>query len=577
MVRRNTFAVIIFNPMSDSTVPTAKLDFIREIIVDDLATGKHPTTITRFPPEPNGYLHIGHAKSICLNFGIANENAATGARCHLRFDDTNPEKEDTEYVESIQADVKWLGFDWGNDLYFASNYFDFFCDCAVHLIKEGHAYVERQSAEEMRLSRGNVNTPGTASPGRSNSVEENLELFTRMKSGEFKEGEAVLRAKIDLASSNMNLRDPVLYRIMHAPHHNTGEAWCIYPMYDFAHPLEDALEHITHSLCTLEFENHRPLYDWFIDHCPVPSKPRQIEFARLNLTYTIMSKRKLLQLVQEGHVGGWNDPRLPTISGLRRRGYPPEAVVHFCKRVGITKFNGVTDVALLEFDIRDFLNHSAPRRMAVLDPVKVVLENWSAEPLSTVAVPNHPQSPEMGSREISISNEVWIEREDFMEVPEKKFFRLGPDRHVRLKGGHIIRCTGFEKDADGVISLIRAEILPGSVGADSPEGIVCKAAIHWVDVATGMDAEVRLYDRLFTEENPDDAEGGFLAVINPDSLKVITAQIEPALVTVEAGYSCQFDRIGYFVADSVDHIPGGKPVFNRTVALKDSWVKKGGR
>jgi glutaminyl-tRNA synthetase len=577
MVRRNTFAVIIFNSMSDSTVPTTKLDFIREIIVDDLTTGKHSTTITRFPPEPNGYLHIGHAKSICLNFGIANENAATGARCHLRFDDTNPEKEDTEYVESIQADVKWLGFDWGNDLYFASNYFDFFYDCAIHLIKEGKAYVERQSAEEMRVSRGNVNTPGTASPGRSSSVEENLDLFARMKSGEFKEGEAVLRAKIDLTSSNMNLRDPVLYRIMHAPHHNTGEAWCIYPMYDFAHPLEDALEHITHSLCTLEFENHRPLYDWFIEHCPVPSKPRQIEFARLNLTYTVMSKRKLLQLVQEGHVGGWNDPRLPTISGLRRRGYPPEAVVHFCKRVGITKFNGVTDVALLEFDIRDFLNHSAPRRMAVLDPVKVVLENWSAEPLSTVAVPNHPQNPEMGSRAISISHEVWIEREDFMEIPEKKFFRLGPDRYVRLKGGHIIRCTGFEKDAAGTISLIRAEILLGSVGADSPDGIVCKAAIHWVDVATGVPAEVRLYDRLFTEENPDEAEGGFLAVTNPDSLKVITAQIEPALATVEAGFSCQFDRIGYFVADSVDHISGTRPTFNRTVALKDSWVKKGGR
>ena len=577
MVRGKTAAVTLLNSMSDSTAHPAKLDFIREIIADDLASGKHATTITRFPPEPNGYLHIGHAKSICLNFGIGLENAATGARCHLRFDDTNPEKEETEYVESIQADVKWLGFNWGSDPYFASNYFDFFHDCAVHLIREGKAYVEQQSAEEMRLSRGNVNTPGTASAGRARSVEENLDLFSRMRAGEFKEGEAVLRAKIDLSSSNMNLRDPVLYRIMHAHHHNTGEAWCIYPMYDFAHPLEDALEHITHSLCTLEFENHRPLYDWFIEHCPVPSKPRQIEFARLNLTYTVMSKRKLLQLVQEGHVGGWNDPRLPTISGLRRRGYPPEAVVHFCKRVGITKFNGVTDVALLEFDIRDFLNHSAPRRMAVLDPVKVILENWSAEPLTTVEVPNHPQNPEMGNREILISNEVWIEREDFMEVPEKKFFRLGPDRHVRLKGGHIIRCTGFEKDAAGAIALIRAEILPGTVGADSPEGIVCKAAIHWVDAATGVDAEVRLYDRLFTEENPDDAEGGFLSVINPDSLKTVTAKIEPSLAAAEPGFSCQFDRIGYFVADSTDHQSSTKPVFNRTVALKDSWVKKGGR
>jgi glutaminyl-tRNA synthetase len=566
-----------FNSMSDSTAHPAKLDFIREIIADDLAAGKHATTITRFPPEPNGYLHIGHAKSICLNFGIGLENLGTGAKCHLRFDDTNPEKEETEYVESIQTDVKWLGFDWGSDLYFASDYFDFFHECAVHLIKEGKAYVEQQSAEEMRLSRGNVNTPGTASPGRARGVEENLDLFSRMRSGEFREGEAVLRAKIDLSSSNMNLRDPVLYRIMHAHHHNTGAAWCIYPMYDFAHPLEDALEHITHSLCTLEFENHRPLYDWFIDHCPVPSKPRQIEFARLNLTYTVMSKRKLLQLVQEGHVGGWNDPRLPTISGLRRRGYPPEAVVHFCKRVGITKFNGTTDVALLEFDIRDFLNHSAPRRMAVLDPVKVILENWSAEPLSSVEVPNHPQNQEMGNRDILISNEVWIEREDFMEVPEKKFFRLGPDRYVRLKGGHIIRCIGFEKDPEGVLMLIRAEILPGTVGADSPEGIVCKAAIHWVDVVTGMDAEVRLYDRLFTEENPDDAEGGFLSVINRDSLKVVTAKIEQALAVAHSGFSCQFDRIGYFVADSLDHESGTRPVFNRTVALKDSWVKKAGR
>ena len=561
--------------MSDSTAP--KLDFIREIIASDLATGKHATVITRFPPEPNGYLHIGHAKSICLNFGISLENSAVGAKCHLRFDDTNPEKEETEYVESIKADVKWLGFDWAENLYFASDYFAFFHDCAVHLIKDGKAYVEQQSAEEMRANRGNLTTPGTPSPFRGRPVEENLDLFARMKAGEFKEGECVLRAKIDLASPNMNLRDPVLYRIMHAEHHNTGSEWCIYPLYDFAHPLEDALEHITHSLCTLEFENHRPLYDWFIENCPVPSKPRQIEFARLNLSYTVMSKRKLLQLVQEGHVGGWNDPRLPTISGLRRRGYPPTAVVHFCKRVGITKFNGTTDVALLEFDVRDFLNHSAPRRMAVLDPVKVVLENWSAEPFDTVSVPNHPQQPETGERHIPISGEVWIEREDFMEVPEKKFHRLGPDRHVRLKGGHIIRCTGFEKDAGGAISLIRAEILPGTIGADSPPGVECKAAIHWVDVATGVAAEVRIYDRLFTVEDSDAADGGFLSVINPDSLKVLTAKVEPALATAEAGFSCQFDRTGYFVADAIDHQPGTKPVFNRTVALRDSWVKKGGR
>ncbi len=559
--------------MSDPITP--KLDFIREIIATDLASGKHATTITRFPPEPNGYLHIGHAKAICLNFGIAAENAATGAKCHLRFDDTNPEKEESEYVESIKADVKWLGFDWGSDLYFASDYFTFFHDCAVHLIRQGKAYVEQQSAEEMRTHRGNLTTPGTPSPFRDRSVEENLQLFAAMKAGEFKEGDCVLRAKIDLASPNMNLRDPVLYRIMHAAHHNTGRDWCIYPLYDFAHPLEDALEHITHSLCTLEFENHRPLYDWFIQNCPVPSKPRQIEFARLGLTYTVMSKRKLLQLVQEGHVGGWDDPRLPTLSGLRRRGYPAAAVVHFCKRVGITKFSGTTDVALLEFDVRDFLNTAAPRRMAVLDPVKVVLGNWSAEPHASVEVPNHPQNPELGNRDIPISNEVWIEREDFMEVPEKKFHRLGPDRHVRLKGGHIIRCTGFEKDATGAITLIRAEILPNTIGADSPPGVECKAAIHWVDVATGVDAVVRIYDRLFTVEDPDAAEGGFLTVINPDSLKTLAAKVEPALAAADAGFSCQFERTGYFIADAADHQPGVKPVFNRTVALRDSWVKKG--
>ena len=555
----------------------SKSDFIRDIIANDLATGKHATTITRFPPEPNGYLHIGHAKSICLNFGIAGENAATGAKCHLRFDDTNPEKEEVEYVESIKEDVRWLGFDWGDDLYFASDYFGFFHDCAVHLIKEGKAYVEQDSAEEMKLKRGNVNTPGTHSPHRERPVEENLELFAKMRAGEFKDGDCVLRAKIDMASPNMNLRDPVIYRIMHAQHHNTGDAWCIYPMYDFAHPLEDALEHITHSLCTLEFENHRPLYDWFIDNCPVPSKPRQIEFARLSLSYTVMSKRKLLQLVRENLVGGWNDPRLPTISGLRRRGYPAPAIRDFCKRIGITKFNGTTDVALLEFEVRDFLNRESPRRMAVLDPVRVVLENWADEPLDEVAVANHPQDPDMGERMVSISNEIWIEREDFMEDPPKKFYRLGPDRHVRLRGGHIIHCTGFEKDADGNISLIRAEILPGTVGTGSPEGVQCRAAIHWVDAATGADAEVRLYDRLFSVEDPDAAEGGFTSVLNPDSLTVVTAKVEPLLAAAENGFACQFERIGYFIADSSDHQPGAKPVFNRTVALKDSWGKQAGR
>jgi glutaminyl-tRNA synthetase len=551
--------------MSDSP----KLDFIREIIAEDLASGKHSTTITRFPPEPNGYLHIGHAKSICLNFGIAEEHE--GARCHLRFDDTNPEKEESEYVESIKTDVKWLGFDWGDDLYFASNYFQFFHDCAVHLIKNGKAYVDQQTAEEMRANRGNLTVPGTPSPYRDRPVEENLDLFARMKAGEFKEGDCILRAKIDMASPNLNLRDPALYRIMHAEHHNTGDAWCIYPMYDFAHPLEDALEHITHSLCTLEFENHRPLYDWFIENCPVPSKPRQIEFARLNLTYTVMSKRKLLQLVQENQVSGWDDPRLPTISGLRRRGYTPESIRNFCKRVGITKYNGTTDVALLEYEVRDHLNKIAPRRMAVLDPVKLVITNWPEEKTESSEIPENPAE---AARPITLTREMWIERDDFMEDPPKKFFRLGPDRCVRLRGGYIVRCIGYDKADDGSITEIRAEYLPGTMGADAPEGVVCKAVIHWVSVALGHDAEVRLYDRLFTVENPDDAEGGFLSVINPDSLKIVPAKVELALATVEQGFRCQFERTGYFVADSKDHVPGERIVFNRTVALRDSWAKQ---
>jgi glutaminyl-tRNA synthetase len=552
---------------------SSKSDFIRDIIAGDLASGMCATTITRFPPEPNGYLHIGHAKSICLNFGIALEHAASGAKCHLRFDDTNPEKEETEYVESIKADVAWLGFDWAENLYFASDYFDFFYDCAVHLIRQGLAYVDDASAEEMRAMRGNLTTPGTRSACAERSVEENLDWFARMRAGEFKEGERVLRARIDMASSNMNLRDPVLYRIMHAEHHNTGTRWCIYPMYDFAHPLEDAVEHITHSLCTLEFENHRPLYDWFIEHCPVPSRPRQIEFARLNLTYTVMSKRKLLQLVQEGHVASWDDPRLPTISGLRRRGYPAAAIREFCKRIGITKFNGTTDVALLEFEVRDILNRDAARRMAVMDPVKVVLENWEDEPLEEAVVPHHPQRPEWGERRVPISREVWIERDDFMVDPPKKFYRLGPGRYVRLKGGHIIRATSHETDADGKVSLIRAVILTGTVGQDAPDGVPCRAAIHWVDAAAAVEAEVRLYDRLFRVENPDEEDGGFLQALNPDSLTVTRALVEPVLADAPVESMFQFERIGYFVADLKDHQPGVKPVFNRAVALKDSWAK----
>jgi glutaminyl-tRNA synthetase len=549
-------------------------DFIREIIAADLASGKHETTVTRFPPEPNGYLHLGHARAICLNFGIALENAASGARCHLRFDDTNPEKEEVEYVESIKADVKWLGFDWGEHLYYASDYFEFYYDCAVHLIKNGLAYVDEQSADRIKETRGNLTVPGTPSPFRDRTVEENLELFAKMRAGGFEEGEAVLRAKIDMASPNIVMRDPVIYRVLKAEHHNTGDAWCLYPMYDFAHPLEDAKEHITHSLCTLEFEIHRPFYDWVIEHCPVPAKPRQIEFSRLNFTYTVMSKRKLLTLVKEGHVAGWDDPRMPTLSGARRRGIPAIAIRRLCEKTGITKFQGVTDIAQLEFEIRDHLNTVAPRRMAVLEPLKLVITNWPEGRSEDIELDNHPKDPAMGTRHVKLSRELWIEADDFMEVPEKKFYRLGPDRHVRLRGGYIVKCTGFGKDASGKVVEITCEYLPGTKGADAPEGVECRAAIHWVSAEHGVAAEVRLYDRLFTAEDPDAAEGGFVSVLNPDSLKTIQAWVEPALASAEPETIFQFERLGYFVADRHDHKPGEKAVFNRTVALRDSWAKK---
>jgi glutaminyl-tRNA synthetase len=549
-------------------------DFIREIIAADLASGEHETIITRFPPEPNGYLHLGHARAICLSFGIAEENAASGARCHLRFDDTNPEKEEVEYVESIKADVKWLGFDWGEHLYYASDYFEFYYDCAVHLIKNGLAYVDEQSADRIKETRGNLTVPGTPSPFRDRTVEESLELFAKMRAGGFEEGEAVLRAKIDMASPNIVMRDPVIYRVLKATHHNTGDAWCIYPMYDFAHPLEDAHEHITHSLCTLEFEIHRPFYDWVIEHCPVPAKPRQIEFSRLNFTYTVMSKRKLLTLVKEGHVAGWDDPRMPTLSGARRRGIPAIAIRKLCEKTGITKFQGVTDIAQLEFEIRDHLNTVAPRRMAVLDPVKLVITNLPDGQSEDIELDNHPKDPAMGTRHVALSREVWIEADDFMEVPEKKFYRLGPDRHVRLRGGYIVKCTGFEKDAAGKVVKITCEYLPGTKGADAPEGVECRAAIHWVSAEHGVAAEVRLYDRLFTAEDPDAAEGGFTSVLNPDSLKVIQAWVEPVVAAAAPEDIFQFERIGYFVADRHEHKSGEKPVFNRTIGLRDSWGKK---
>ena len=551
-----------------------KKDFIREIIANDLENGKHTAPITRFPPEPNGYLHIGHAKAIGLNFGIANEYAESGSRCHLRFDDTNPVKEDTEYVESIKRDIEWLGYDWGDHLFFASDYFDFFFDCAVSLVKKGLAYVDTQTPEEIRSQRGNVNIVGTPSPHRDRSVDENLDLFRQMREGVFEDGGAVLRAKIDMESFNMNMRDPVLYRVVHAQHHHTGDKWCIYPMYDFAHPLEDAKEHITHSLCSLEFENHRPLYDWVVENCPVPSKPRQIEFARLNIGYTIMSKRKFIQLVEEKHVGGWNDPRMSTLSGMRRRGYPPEAIRAFVDRVGLTKQNSLSDFALLEFEVRNHLNKVALRKMAVLDPIKVIITNYPEGDSEKVTVPNNPENEDDGTRELTFTREFWIERDDFMIDAPKKYFRLKPGGAVRLRGAYIIQHTDHLFDDDGEILEIHCHFLPNTIGQSAPEGVLCRTAIHWVSCQEAVSAEVRLYDRLFTEEVPDSAEGGYLSCLNPDSLSVVTnAQVEPSLAVMAAGERCQFERIGYFCADAEDHTLE-KPVFNRISTLRDSWGSK---
>lgn len=549
-----------------------KRDFIREIVAEDLASGKHQAPITRFPPEPNGYLHLGHARAICLSFGIAEENAEQGARCHLRFDDTNPAKEESEYVESIKKDVAWLGFDWGEHLYFASDYFEFFYECAVHLIKEGKAYVDEQSLEEMRANRGSVTEPGTDSPFRDRSVEENLELFAKMRAGDFADGAAVLRAKIDMAAPNMNLRDPVLYRVLRETHHNTGDAWSIYPMYDFAHSLEDAKEEITHSLCTLEFEDHRPLYDWVVEHCPVPSKPRQIEFSRLNFTYTVMSKRKLLELVNENVVSGWDDPRMPTLSGARRRGIPATAIRAVCEETGITKQVGVTDVALLEFETRKILNAEVNRRMAVMNPLKVVLVNYDEGRSELVKALNNPEDSAAGEREVALGRELWIEREDFELEPPKKYHRLKPDGAVRLRGGYIIKYVGHEVNEEGEVTEVHCEYLEGTIGQNAPEGVVCKAAIHWVSAEHCCEAEVRLYDRLFTAENPDAVEGGFKTVLNPNSLEVVKGvKVEAIVAEMKPSERCQFERVGYFVADSEEHITGEKLVFNRTVALRDSW------
>jgi glutaminyl-tRNA synthetase len=545
------------------------LDFIRTLITEDLEAGKNDRRVaTRFPPEPNGYLHIGHAKAICLNFGVARD---FGGTCNLRFDDTNPTKEDVEYVESIEEDVRWLGFEWAG-LHFASDYFEQLFDYAVVLIEKGLAYVDSQNGDDIRRNRGTLTEAGTDSPYRIRSVAENLDLFRRMRGGEFPDGTQVLRAKIDMASPNINMRDPVLYRIRHAHHHRTGDAWCIYPMYDFAHPPSDAIEHITHSLCTLEYEDHRPLYDWAIDNTPVPSKPRQIEFARLNVTYTVMSKRRLLELVQERHVAGWDDPRMPTIVGMRRRGYTPEAIRAFCDRIGVAKRENIVDVALLEHAVREDLNLRAQRVMGVLRPLKVVLTNYPEGQSEELDVVNNPEDPSAGTRKVPFSRELYIEHDDFRQDPPKKFFRLAPGREVRLRCGYFITCTGVVKDpATGDVTELRCTYDPATHGGDAPDGRKVKATLHWVSAGHAADAEVRLYDRLFTVEEPGRVED-FRTVLNPASLEIVRgAKIEPFAAALPAGTRVQFERIGYFCVDK-DSAPA-TPVFNRTVTLKDSWAK----
>ncbi|MEW6388419.1 MAG: glutamine--tRNA ligase/YqeY domain fusion protein [Thermodesulfobacteriota bacterium] len=547
------------------------LDFIRQIIAADLKAGKHEgRVVTRFPPEPNGYLHIGHAKSICLNFGVALENQGV---CNLRFDDTNPTKEEEEYVESIKADVRWLGFDWQERLFFASDYFEELYQYAVHLIKTGKAYVCSLSAEEIRAYRGTLTEPGKDSPYRNRSLEENLDLFTRMRAGEFPDGAHVLRAKIDMASPNINMRDPVLYRILHASHHRTGDRWCIYPMYDYAHPISDAQEGITHSLCTLEFEDHRPLYDWLLDQLPVPCHPQQIEFARLNLTYTVMSKRKLLKLVNEGHVRGWDDPRMPTLSGMRRRGYPPAAIRKFCDMIGIGRRENLVDLALLEYCVREELNKQAPRVMAVLRPLKVVIDNYPEGRVEELEAINNPEDPAMGTRKVPFSRELYIERDDFLEDPPKKFFRLAPGREVRLRYAYFLKCVGVVKDDKGEIKELRCTYDPKTKGGYAPDGRQVKATLHWVSAAQALPAEVRLYDRLFSKPNPAEArDEDFQTFLNPHSLETLTAcRVEPSLAGAAPGQHYQFERLGYFTPD-----PDSSPpnlTFNRTVTLRDPWAK----
>ena len=555
----------------DEADTEARLDFVRQIVAEDLKTNKWGgRVVTRFPPEPNGYLHIGHAKSICLNFGIAGEY---DGECNLRFDDTNPEKEEEEYVKSIMEDVRWLGWDWDDRLYFGSDYFEQMYEYAVQLVKKGKAYVCDLTPEQIREYRGTLTEPGRDSPYRDRHVEENLDLFERMRKGEFPDGSRTLRAKIDMSHPNLNMRDPVMYRILHATHHRTGDKWCIYPMYDWAHGLEDSIEKITHSICTLEFENHRPLYDWFLDELGV-YHPQQIEFARLNLSYTVMSKRKLLQLVQEGLVSGWDDPRMPTICGLRRRGYSPEAIRNFCRRISVNKFNSTVDIALLEHCVREDLNKTSPRVMAVLRPLKVVIDNYPKGQVEEMEAINNPEDPSAGTRKVPFSGELYIERDDFMEEPPKKFYRLAPGREVRLRYAYFVRCTEVIKDANGEIVELHCTYDPATRGGDAPDGRKVKSTLHWVCARHALDAEARLYEHLFRKQDPEDVEQGqdFTANSNPNSLALLSnCKVEPSLAGAEPLSRYQFERIGYFCVDSDSS--EDKLVFNRTVTLRDPWAK----
>jgi glutaminyl-tRNA synthetase len=551
--------------MTDTSEPR---DFIREIVAEDLRTGKHAQVVTRFPPEPNGYLHLGHAKSICLNFGLPQES---GGRCHLRFDDTNPTKEEQEYIDAIKEDVRWLGFDWGQHLYHASDYFEQLYEWALLLIEAGKAYVDDLSADQIREYRGTLTEPGKNSPFRDRTTQENRDLFTRMRAGEFPDGSRVLRAKIDMASGNINLRDPVLYRILHASHPMTGDRWSIYPSYDYAHGQSDAIEGITHSLCTLEFEDHRPLYEWFLDNLPVPSRPRQIEFARLNLTYTVLSKRFLLRLVNEGRVRGWDDPRMPTLSGVRRRGFPPEALRMFADMIGLAKRDSVVEYAALEHCVRDVLNRTAERRMAVLRPLKVVIANYPEGQVENFDVVNNPEDERAGTRQVPFSRELWIEREDFMEDPPKKFFRLAPGREVRLRAAYFITCQEVVKDAAGEVTELRCTYDAATRGGAAPDGRSPKATLHWVSAAHAVTGEVRVYDHLFTRPDPG-AEGDLLDDLSPQSEEVISdVRLEPALGGLPAGTRVQFERLGYFAVDG--DATAERPVFNRIVTLRDTWAR----